>query len=137
MTKQFEKIYEAPSAEEYVKLRVDAGLSPKDISAVKVGLSNSIHIVTFRDDTTLIGMGRIIGDGGCFYQIVDIAVDPSYQGKGIGKQIMEELTNFMDNNLPKGAYVSLIADIPADGLYKKYGFEYTSPKSVGMYRSFK
>ncbi|WP_373454357.1 hypothetical protein [Cereibacter changlensis] len=27
-------------------------------------------------------MGRLIGDGGCFFQIVDIAVDPSHQGQG-------------------------------------------------------
>lgn len=137
MTVGFKAIYELPNAEEYVNLRVLAGLSPKDLSASKVGLSNSIHMVSFRDQTKLIGMGRIIGDGGCFYQIVDIAVDPAYQGKGLGKEIMKELTVYLEKNAPKGAYVSLIADVPADNLYKKFDFQYTAPNSVGMYRSFK
>nr|WP_306080832.1 hypothetical protein [Paenibacillus borealis] len=45
---------------------------------------------------------------------------------------MSELIKYLDEKAPKGSYVSLIADIPADNLYKKYGFEYTYPKSVGM-----
>lgn len=136
MTVNFEVMNEVPSAEEYVAMRVLAGLSPKDIKASEIGLRNSIFAVTIRNQSTLIGMGRIIGDGGCFYQIVDIAVDPAYQGQGLGKRIMTELINFLENQVPKGAYVSLIADLPADKLYEKFGFNYTSPKSVGMYRTF-
>jgi len=136
MTVNVEVLNEVPSAEEYVAMRVRAGLSPKDVKASEMGLKNSIYAVTIRNQSILIGMGRIIGDGGCFYQIVDIAVDPDYQGQGLGKRIMYELTNFLENTVPKGAYVSLIADLPADKLYEKFGFNYTSPKSVGMYRTF-
>lgn len=82
------------------------------------------------------GMGRIIGDGGCFFQIVDIAVNPVYQGKGLGKLIMAKITSYLDEEAPKGAYVSLIADVPADRLYQKFGFDYTYPKSVGMYKKY-
>ncbi|MEH6936868.1 GNAT family N-acetyltransferase [Bacillus sp. JJ664] len=136
MSVNYEVMNEVPSAKEYVSLRVLAGLSPKDLKASEIGLRNSIYAVTIRNQTTLIGMGRIIGDGGCFYQIVDIAVDPVYQGQGLGKRIMTELINFLETQVPKGAYVSLIADVPADKLYEKFGFNYTSPKSVGMYRAF-
>jgi len=136
MSVSFEVTNEVPSAEEYVAMRVLAGLSPKDIEASEIGLRNSIYAVSIRNQSTLIGMGRIIGDGGCFYQIVDIAVDPVYQGQGLGKRIMTELINFLETQVPKGAYVSLIADVPADKLYEKFGFNYTSPKSVGMYRTF-
>ncbi|EFM10783.1 GCN5-related N-acetyltransferase [Paenibacillus curdlanolyticus YK9] len=84
----------------------------------------------------MVGIGRIVGDSGCFYEIVDIVVEPAYQGEGFGKIMMSELMKHLDEKAPKGAYVSLIADVPADGLYKKYGFEYTAPKSVGMYRKY-
>ncbi len=30
------------------------------------------------------------------------------------------------------AIISLIADIPADGLYRQFGFDYSRPESVGM-----
>lgn len=35
-------------------------------------------------------MGRAVGDG-LFYQIVDIAVDPAHQRRGLGKAIMAGL----------------------------------------------
>ena len=34
--------------------------------------------------------------------------------------------------IPKGAYVSLIADTPADQLYAQFGFVPTAPRSLGM-----
>jgi ribosomal protein S18 acetylase RimI-like enzyme len=126
--------YEIPDAQEYNNLRIVSGLSPKDEVASEVGLKNSIFIVALRDSDKLIGMGRIIGDKGCFYHIVDIAVAPSYQGNGLGKRIMSEIDTYLENNIPKNSYVSLIADIPADELYKKFRFEYSAPKSVGMMR---
>lgn len=126
-----------PSASEYIGLRVAAGLSPKSIEAAEVGLNNSIYCLSIRDDEEkLVGMGRIIGDGGCFFQIVDIAVDPAYQGQGFGKAIMYKLNEFLEKQAPEGAYVSLLADVPADRLYKKFGFEYTAPSSVGMFKRF-
>ncbi|CAM4432088.1 GNAT family N-acetyltransferase [Paenibacillus tarimensis] len=137
MTNDIEISHRAPDPEEYNVLRVKAGLSPKDLAGAKIGLQNSIFVMTLRNpDQQLVGMGRVIGDGGCFYQVVDIAVDPDYQGKGYGKMIMTELMNYLDTNAPKDSYVSLIADVPADGLYKQYGFEYTAPKSVGMFKRY-
>lgn len=124
--------YEIPNAQEYNNLRIISGLSPKDEAASEAGLKNSIFIVILRDSDKLIGMGRVIGDKGCFYHIVDIAVAPSYQGNGLGKLIMSEINTYLENNIPKNSYVSLIADVPADELYKKFGFEYSAPKSVGM-----
>ena len=77
-------------------------------------------------------MGRVIGDGGCFYQVVDIAVHPDYQRQGIGFQVMARLMEQLRSNAPASAYVSLIADGEACRLYEKFGFEFTAPASVGM-----
>lgn len=48
--------------------------------------------------------------------------------------IMAALTNHIENQLPKTAYVSLIADVPANRLYRQFGFAETAPRSVGMAR---
>ncbi|MEQ1962699.1 hypothetical protein ABLB69_05885 [Xenorhabdus khoisanae] len=40
---------------------------------------NSLLAICLRDQGKLIGMGRVIGDGACFFHIVDIMVDPDYQ----------------------------------------------------------
>ncbi|MFT4104720.1 MAG: GNAT family N-acetyltransferase [Lacrimispora sp.] len=129
-------LYEVPNAQEYNNLRIISGLSPKDETASETGLKNSIFMVTLRDSDKLIGMGRVIGDKGCFYQIVDIAVAPQYQGKGLGKQIMSEINMYLENHVPKDSYVSLIADVPADKLYERFGFEYSAPRSVGMAKRY-
>ncbi|WP_371264781.1 GNAT family N-acetyltransferase [Paenibacillus sp. CF384] len=117
-------------------MRLAAGLSPRDEAAASIALKNSIYAVSLRVSGRLVGMGRIIGDGGCFYQVVDIAVDPAFQGRGLGKQIMTELMNDMDAHAPAGAYVSLLADVPADRLYQKFGFTYTAPQSLGMFKNY-
>lgn len=44
--------------------------------------------------------------------------------------------NALDKNAYKDSYVSLIADVPADRLYKKFGFDYTQPRSIGMYKKY-
>ena len=63
-------------------------MSPKTIEAARKGLPNTLYGVSLRHDDEVIGMGRIIGDGGCFYTVVDIAVAPPFQGRGLGKRIM-------------------------------------------------
>lgn len=37
----------------------------------------------------LLGMARVIGDGGLFYYIQDVIFIPEYQRQGIGTQLMD------------------------------------------------
>lgn len=124
-----------PEVDEYLALRKVCGLSDRGKDASKIGLSNSIYSVIIRrsTDQELVGMGRLIGDGGTAYQIVDIAVHPSEQGKGLAKNIMQLLMTHIENEVDPQAYVNLIADCPADKLYKQFGFVETAPESLGMY----
>jgi len=117
----------------YQKLRSESGLSVKTEQASQIGLKNSIYSVMVADEVNVIGMGRIIGDGGCFCQVVDICVLPGYQGRGIGKLIMEKISGFINKKLPASCYVSLIADGDASFLYEQFGFKDTMPGSKGMY----
>lgn len=57
-------------------------------------------------------MGRVVGDGALNFEIVDIAVDPVYQGKCYGRLIMQAIMDYLDREAPKGAYISLMADVP-------------------------
>lgn len=124
-----------PEVDEYLALRKVCGLSDRGKDASKIGLSNSIYSVIIRrsTDQELVGMGRLIGDGGTAYQIVDIAVHPSEQGKGLAKNIMQLLMTHIENEVDPQAYINLIADCPADNLYKQFGFVETAPESLGMY----
>jgi GNAT superfamily N-acetyltransferase len=121
-----------PSIEDYRRLREIAGMSLKSQEAAEKGLPNTIYAATIRYQADTVAMGRVVGDNGCFYQIVDIAVDPVHQGKGLGKIIVSSLVDFLQAEAPDGAYVSLIADGPAKYLYAKFGFEPVTPESIGM-----
>ncbi|WP_371663561.1 GNAT family N-acetyltransferase [Streptomyces sp. NBC_00280] len=121
--------------ETYLWLRSASGLSAKTAEAAQAGLPNTWQGVTVLCENEPVGMGRVIGDGGCFFQIVDMCVAPEHQGRGLGKRIMAELMRELEQRAPAGAYVSLIADGDARFLYGKFGFMPTAPASIGMYRT--
>ncbi|MQS36746.1 GNAT family N-acetyltransferase [Streptomyces katsurahamanus] len=125
-----------PSVEVYRRLRTVAGLSDKAPEAVALALPNTWFGVVLHHEDEPIGMGRIIGDGGTAFQVVDICVHPAHQGRGLGKRIMAALTEELERRAPATAYISLIADGPARFLYEKFGFADTAEHgSIGMYRS--
>lgn len=121
----------APSVETYLRLRAESGLDARTVEAAEAGLPGSWHAVTVFHGDQPIGMGRVVGDGGCCFQLVDICVLPAHQGRGLGKTIMAALMGELERRAPQGAYVSLIADGDAHVLYRKFGFTPTAP-SIGM-----
>lgn len=132
MTDDYRLTAETPSPADYLRLRVEAGLSPKTTEGAAAGLPNTVYAVVIRRNGEAVGMGRIIGDGGLFFQVVDIAVQPAHQGRGLGKTIVAALVDHLRATAPKGAYVSLMADGEAHRLYAQYGFALTASRSVGM-----
>ena len=134
MSKDYRVVPEVPAIDDYLRLRVAAGLSAKTREGATIGLPNTWFGVTLMFQDQAIGMGRIIGDGGTAFQIVDIAIEPAHQRKGLGKRIMAALMEQLATKAPKGAYVSLIADGDAQYLYAQYGFEAVMPASIGMAR---
>ena len=134
----YKLIHVTPDIQTYISLRASSGLSPKTTEAATIGLANTlfaVQVTLSSSPDTVIGMGRIIGDGGCFFQLVDMAVLPAHQGEGVGKMIMKELKKWMDKNVPKSGVVLLSADGPAKYLYKQFGFVETEGlpvTSVGM-----
>ena len=123
-----------PDIETFARLRAISGLSPRSRDGMEKGLPNSLFAVLVVHRGHVVGMGRIIGDGGTAYQITDIAVDPTHQGKGLGKAIMAALIDWLEREAPEKAYVSLIADGDARHLYGKFGFQPVMPASIGMAR---
>ena len=76
------------------------------------------------DDNRTIAMGRLIGDG-IYYLIVDIVVNPEFQGNGIGSKIIDMLLAYVDDRTPIGgrSSVQLIAEQGKEEFYIKKGFK--------------
>jgi GNAT superfamily N-acetyltransferase len=121
-----------PPVEDYNRVRDAAGLGKRDPVAAGMGLPNTLFGVCVERDGRIVGIGRIIGDGGLFFQVVDVAVLPEHQKKGLGARIMQALESWLGENAPPGAYVQLIADEGTPEFYEKYGFRVRTPESSGM-----
>jgi len=64
--------------------------------------------------------------------VVDIAVVPEHQEKGLGKMIMDALMSWLTVNAPPTAFVSLIADDGLSRFYERFGFRVRPPEAPGM-----
>ena len=131
-TGRFTTEYRIPPVDDYLRLREVSGLTPRDRASAEAGLPNSSVAVVVMEGEAIVGMGRVIGDGALFFQVVDIALEPRLHGQGIGKAIMAALMERLAQIVPGRAYVSLIADGEAHRLYAQYGFEEVGPASRGM-----
>ncbi|WP_165069891.1 GNAT family N-acetyltransferase [Marisediminicola senii] len=124
----------APSVEDYCALRLESGLSPKTAEQGEAAIAGSwaIRSVTAPDGNT-VAMGRIVGDGGWYFLIADMATLPAHQGQGIGSAILDALLDEIRDRVPAGAYVTLTADPPGRRLYESRGFEDVAPGRTGMH----
>jgi GNAT superfamily N-acetyltransferase len=83
------------------------------------GLLNSETLITAWEDKKLIGLGNAISDGHLTVYYPHLLVLPEYQGKGIGKIILDKLKEkYRDFHMQM-----LTADGKSVDFYKKNGFE--------------
>jgi ribosomal protein S18 acetylase RimI-like enzyme len=126
-----------PTVADYLALRQRSGLSPRRVDQASAAVHGSwaaVHVV--HDETgSTVGMGRVLGDGGWYFHIVDMAVLPEHQRRGLGDAILSALLDAIGQRAPAGAYVSLLADPPGRPLYQRNGFRETAPGSIGMART--
>jgi aralkylamine N-acetyltransferase len=94
-----------------------APLGTRDALSVERIFRGSYICCFVENGDTLIGAGRAISDGASNSAIFDVVVLPEYQGKGIGKSIMEHLLA----RLPKRSV--LLVSVPRQQeFYAKLGF---------------
>lgn len=134
MTAGYRLVHDAPPVADYLRLRTESGLSPKTEEQARAALPGSwaaVHVV-HEDTGEVVGMGRLLGDGGWYFHVVDMAVLPGHQRRGIGDAVLAALLDRVREDAPPGAYVNLLADPPGRRLYERHGFAETAPGSVGM-----
>ncbi|MFQ4149173.1 GNAT family N-acetyltransferase [Arthrobacter sp. LAPM80] len=127
----FELIADHPELEDYLALRMKAGLSQKSPEQGAAALTGSWFFCHVRDRDThhAVAMGRVIGDGGWCFHIADMATLPKFQGRGLGRLILDTLIAQIREQAPENPYITLIADPPGRRLYEQTGFSEISPSS--------
>lgn len=84
------------------------------------------------DALDLVAMGRVVGDGGCFFQVVDIMVHPDFQGRGLGVEVMRRIMAYLTEAADETAHINLFAAPKATRLYERFGFARSEPVCIGM-----
>ena len=123
-----------PDLDAYLRLRAESGLSPKTPEqglAALGGAWAAFHVIDTASGET-VAMGRALGDGGWYFHIIDMAVLPSHQRRGIGAAVLAALLDEIASRAPANPYVTLMADEPGRPLYRRFGFTETGPRTVGM-----
>ncbi len=123
----------AIKTDEYNVLRKSVGWWDTEQTATQTALKNTLYSLVVSENENVIGFGRIIGDNGLYYYVQDLIIHPSYQGKGIGRKIMDRLLDYINSNAQRGAFVGLMAARGLENYYKEFGFKPRPTDGPGMF----
>ncbi|MCH5252559.1 MAG: GNAT family N-acetyltransferase [Lachnospiraceae bacterium] len=112
------------SVENYNALRTSVDFIPIRPKRAEIALTNSLYILVAMKGDTPIGMARVVGDGGYVYFVCDVIVRPEYQSQGLGRQIIETVLAWLENQVEEGEtiMVNLMSAMNKESFYEKLGF---------------
>lgn len=122
------------SVAEYQSLRKTTGWDMLADKVVETALKQDLFSIGIFDHDAIIGMGRIIGDGGLYFYIQDVVVKPEYHGQGIGKLIMQNIESYLERNAPHNAFIGLMAADGVKDFYYKFGYKERPDHKPGMFK---
>ena len=113
------------SVEDYTCLRESVGFRKIPIRQVTAGLKNTAYQVAAKDGDKVVGMARILWDGGYTAYLADVIVHPDYQGKHIGHRMVKSIIDYLQSQLEPGEGIlfSLGAARDKEPFYLKLGFQ--------------
>ena len=121
-----------PTLEDYLRLRSTSGRTPRSATQGEGALAGSWAWNVVEHEGRAVAMGRVIGDGGWYFHVADMATLPEHQGRGLGRLVLTDLLEQIAEVAPPDPYVTLMADAPGRRLYASMGFVETAPRSLGM-----
>jgi len=123
-----------PNVEEYCRLIAAVGWKPRDREAITRALASSLFAVCAERDGEVIGMGRVIGDGGLHYYLTDVVVMPVHQHRGLGSRIVAALTQYVESVPFKNTWVGLFPVEGTAAFYARFGYKAQRPSGPAMFR---
>jgi len=112
------------TADEYENLRNSTVWTKLSRNQIEKLVENSTFLVRAKDHEKTVAMGRALFDFGYNAFLTDIVVLPEYQGRGIGKAVVEELISLVKSNAEKDRFLqfNLMAAPGKYPFYEKLGF---------------
>lgn len=95
-----------------------ARLGTKEPALLRTAFTNSLYRCFVYDDGSLVGTGRVLGDGVDATYLCDVAILPSHQGRGLGKAIVARLVE-----QARGHRKIILYAVPGkEAFYARFGF---------------
>lgn len=132
---EFQVEHRNPSVAEFQVLRESAKWSSLTDAQVEKALAASLFAVTILYENQAVASGRVIGDGGIYYYLQDIVVLPEFQGKGLGRRIMQEIEAFISRAVPPNAVIGLMSAVGVAEFYAEFGYKRRPENGPGMYKT--
>ena len=112
------------SVEDYHALRAAVGWEPLCDEQARRSLEHTAFLVRCRDGGTTAGMARLVWDGGYVAYLSDVMVQPEYQGRGIGSELVRRCVEFLRAQLKPGWRIKifLVAAEGKEPFYEQFGF---------------
>ncbi len=111
-----------PTPVEWVELRIESTWEIYNEEIFQESIKNTLYAITVYDQSTIIGMGRIIGDGQICFYLQDIIIKKAYRGKGIGKKIVCNLLSYIKIHAQHNAMIALMSSYGNESFYEQFGF---------------
>ncbi len=124
---------EIPDVEAFARLLDGTGWfsdDPPSRSELAAALASSWTAVGAYAGSRLVGTGRVVADGVLHALIVDVIVEPEWQGRGVGRGIMERLVAACEAAGIRD--VQLFCATGKRGFYERLGFRARSDEAPGM-----
>lgn len=119
------------TADIYEELRDKVDFQHYDKTDVEQALALTLYTVVIWDDKQPVGMGRVVGDGKVAFFFKDIVVHPEYAKRGIGRMIMNQLMEYVQQNSCNNAYLALLSTPGKEAFYEKFNFQVRPCKGLG------
>lgn len=126
--------YNELSAKEFILLWETVWGQGPSLEQTELAMRNTLFRVSVYDGDKPVAMARMLGDMGLDYYIKDVVVRPEYQGKGIGRLLIDELLKFINENGVSGTdiFVELCAMPDKIPFYEKFGFSANEAQRLKM-----
>ena len=121
------------TAEEYMDLRDQMGWTQFPLEEAQACIDNAYMVLCVRDDEKAIGVVRLLWDGGYIAYLSDVIVSEEYQGRGIGRSLVEACIDRLKKDLKPGYKVkmNLNAAKGKEKFYEKFGFRRRPNEDAG------
>ena len=122
------------SAEEVNCLRKSVGFRQILPEQIRAGLGGSALVVSAYDRSGIVGMARLIWDGGMVALITDVLVLPEYKTNGVERELIERLLDFLRSKLKPGFGIQVDVKVwdNREAVYESLGYQLSANERRGV-----